>query len=196
MTRLFTAIEIPAPIRAAIAAPLPLRGARWVREDQVHLTLRFIGQVEAEVGPRIAEALSAVGGPRFALRAGGAGVFPSLRSPRILWIGVEPTPALLELKRAIDRALLPLVGADPDGDRPFHPHLTAARLKTADRREVQATLQTLGELRFEPFEVDRFSLFSSRTDPAGAHYTRESVIPLGVTAAGEGEASPPDAAPG
>lgn len=174
--RLFVAVEIPDAIRERLGRlPHDLRGARWVKVEQLHLTLRFIGDVEPEVGARIAGALATVQFPRFELTVRGAGVFPSPHKPRVLWVGIDPRAEIPALKAGIDAVIeVP----DDEAGRAFHPHLTLARLREADRSDVQALLQKLEKLSFEPFWVDHFTLFESELGRDGAKHRVVQTYPL------------------
>lgn len=130
--RLFIALNIPAPERERIhEAATPLRDAglpvRWLEPERFHLTLKFLGDVRAEMLPivekvvdRVAEA---TGG--FSLKIGGFGAFPTIRRPRVLWIGVEPSPALRCLKQDLEWGLANH-GFERE-TRAFHPHITLGR---------------------------------------------------------------------
>ncbi|MGH7751595.1 MAG: RNA 2',3'-cyclic phosphodiesterase, partial [Gemmatimonadales bacterium] len=132
--RLFVAVNLPEAVRRGLyqateslrrrAPPLPVK---WVKGDAIHLTLKFLGDVDPKQEPDIGGALArAVAGTRtFAVGVSGFGVFPDYRRPRVLWVGVEPHPSLELLQDAVERALTPL-GFEPEG-RAFRPHLTLGR---------------------------------------------------------------------
>jgi RNA 2',3'-cyclic 3'-phosphodiesterase len=177
MPRLFVAIELPTALRERMTSlPHELRGAKWVKADQMHLTLRFIGEVAEGERDRIADQLSAVKSERFQVQLSGAGAFPSVKRAHVLWIGIAPSEALARLKGEVDAALaIP----DPESDRPFKPHLTLARLTEARPSEVEASLRSLSALDWEPFEAERFVLFSSKLGPGGATHTAVRTYPIG-----------------
>ena len=136
--RLFVAVNLPAEERRAIwDAAASLRAAllpvRWVGEPALHLTLRFLGEVEAERAPAIEAALAkAVRSLKaFAVGVGGVGAFPSLAKPRVVWVGVERHPALELLANDVELALMDL-GFEPEL-RPFAPHLTLGRARRGAR---------------------------------------------------------------
>lgn len=146
--RLFVAVNLPSEVRAAAwAATAPLRAAglpvRWVPEEGLHLTVKFLGEVadaRAEaVGAALAGTVSAV--QPFTLGLGGFGAFPSAERPRVLWLGVEHHPALELLADDVERALEPL-GFAPEF-RPFRPHLTIGRAEKRARRPAFTGLAAL-----------------------------------------------------
>lgn len=178
MIRLFTGIAIPAPVREVLLRHCSgLPGARWRKEEQFHLTLRFIGEVDERRADDIVSALAAIRAPAFSLSVSEVGMFGEKRRPRILWAGVRGEPALARL-RAKGEAALARVGLPPE-NRKFHPHITLAMLD----RQVPAA--RLGEylshhngLWAPPFAVDRFHLYSSTLAQSGAIYTIEESFPL------------------
>ena len=104
MPRLFVALDLPEVHKARLAGlrddALP---GRWLRPDQYHLTLRFIGDVDEERAATIAEALSHIQGEAFTLQGRGLGVFPSMRKPRVLFAAIDPAPALMALNDSIEQ---------------------------------------------------------------------------------------------
>ncbi|HEX9808707.1 MAG TPA: RNA 2',3'-cyclic phosphodiesterase [Alphaproteobacteria bacterium] len=179
MIRLFTGIEIPDEIRArlaALAAGVP--GARWVPAANIHLTLRFIGNVDDDRVGDIDDALARVRAPGFPVTIQGVDHFSRGRSPSMLWAGVEKNPALLHLQDRVETALV-RAGLESDR-RKYTPHVTLARLKDAPRGRVHAFIAENGLLQFAPFTVENFTLFSSFLARSGAIHRREAVYPLGV----------------
>ncbi len=176
--RLFVAVNLPAAERrAAYEAAAPLRTARlpvkWVAEDAIHVTLRFLGEVSDErVGP-IADALGgAVRAARpFDLGLGGVGAFPSLARPRVVWIAVERHPALELLANDVEKALMAL-DFEPEL-RPFHPHLTLGRAERSARPAAFAGLEALAaEIEWQgATAVESVDLMQSVLGPKGPRYT-------------------------
>jgi 2'-5' RNA ligase len=131
--RLFLAINIePAVRRAIVEATAPLRAAapslRWGDEGKLHLTLKFLGEQDAPVGPALGESLDAVAlrHRRFTMRVGDVGAFPNFRRARVVWIGVEREPRLELLHHDVEVAC-ETHGFELDG-RAFRPHVTLARV--------------------------------------------------------------------
>jgi 2'-5' RNA ligase len=176
MPRLFTGIEIPAEVREEIARlKVPLPGGRWAEPENLHLTLRFVGDLDKLQAREFADGLETIDVDAFELRLAGLGTFGG-NEPRSIWAGVEPSAPLEALARANDRAAR-TAGLPPDG-RPFKPHVTLARLKYATPDEVARVLQRIGAFRSKPFIVARFVLFSAKPKVGGGPYAIEEAFPL------------------
>ncbi len=168
MHRLFVAIRPPEEIRDLLVDAMD-DGAdfRWQQDEQLHLTLRFIGEVERPIAEDLASALAAVRSSQFELRVQGTGRFEQ-RSSGALWAGVEPREPVAALAAKIER-VCQSVGLEPER-RAFHPHITLARWKGRRTREIATFLERTRGLASGPFAVDRFILFESRLSRHGAHY--------------------------
>lgn len=167
MLRLFVAIPISADLRNRLARlPKALEGALWVAPEQLHLTLRFIGNTPEQQLPRLEAALRSVRFSPMALRVTGLGTFPNLRQPRILFARVAPAAALMSLRAGIEDAL-GRAGIEED-DRPFRPHITLARLRTPAPAAVRRFVRnTEIEAVFVAAEV---RLYASELQSAGARH--------------------------
>lgn len=175
--RLFVALALPADLRSrlcALSAGLP--GARWVDSSNLHLTLRFIGEVGRHEAEDIDAALSGLKGKRFSLTLAGLGEFGDDRRPRQLWVGVEPNEALERLQAKIENALQ-RAGLAPE-KRKFKPHVTLARFKTNPGERLHDYMVERSLFRAAPFEVTEFTLFSSYLAREGAIYAPEAAYPL------------------
>ena len=172
-TRLFVAIDPPPGVRDALATICRgLDNARWTRPEQMHLTLRFLGSLPTSRVGTIAAALGAVASsPSFRVAAAGFGVFPSFRSPRVLWAGVDPPAPLQDLARAVENALVGTGAVEPE-EKPFSPHVTLARLNGTRAAAVRSWMESREGFASGPWEVSEFFLYSSRLTPAGAIHTR------------------------
>lgn len=176
MPRLFTAIALPEPLREKLSdLEEPMPGARWIEEDNLHITLRFAGDVDNRVADEFASALSNIALDAFSLRLNGLGTFGG-SDPRTLYATVAPSPQLEALARAHERAARG-AGLAPEG-RTFKGHVTLARLKHARSDTVARYLQRHGAFRSEPFAVTEFLLMSSRPNVGGGPYVEEEVFPL------------------
>jgi len=196
--RLFVAVNLPAEERRAVwDATAPLREARlpvrWAPESSLHLTLRFLGEVdEARVAPIEAALQGCVRGVRtFAVGLGGVGAFPSLARPRVVWIGVERHPALELLANDVERSLMTL-GFEPEL-RPFAPHLTLGRAKHgADGAAFRDLARLAGTVDHQGTSVvESVDLMRSTLGPGGAVYTVISRAALGSGAGGAGAEEQP-----
>ncbi len=174
--RLFTAIAIPDEVAAPltmIQAGVP--GARWSSREQLHLTLRFIGEVDGRDAAAIDDALSTIAAPGFRLTIKGVGQFGG-KNPSALWAGVEANEALMHLERKIESALQ-RVGL-PAESRKYTPHVTLARLKGASRGRVMDYLTDHALFACPSFEVSGFILYSSQLTSDGSVYRAEKAYRL------------------
>jgi 2'-5' RNA ligase len=166
--RLFVAIRPPEPIRdLLIDAMDDSPDFRWQDDEQLHLTLRFVGEVERPVADDLADALGRIHAQPFSVRIAGVGRFEQ-RNSGALWAGIEPKAPLTALAAKIER-VCQQTGLEPER-RAFFPHITLARWKGRRSREVADFLQRRRGLSSEPFVVAEFILFESRLSRHGAHY--------------------------
>ena len=176
MHRLFVAIRPPEPIRDLLIDAMDESPEfRWQHDEQLHLTLRFIGEVDRPLADDIAAALTRIRAERFSLRIAGTGRFEQ-RNSGSLWAGVEPKAPVTALASKIERTCIDL-GLEPER-RAFHPHITLARWKGRRSREIADFLQRTRGLASEPFGVTEFILFESRLSRHGAHYEEAASYPL------------------
>ena len=177
MLRLFIALSPPDEIRQDLehlAGGVP--GARWVAPESLHITLRFLGAMDETRAADIDEALQTVRAEGVSVTLRGAGLFVRQGRPHSLWIGVDPDPALLHLRRRIDAALA-RAGETPER-RAFAPHLTLARLsQDASLPKAQAFVAGHNLYRAQ-FDAAEFLLFSSRPSKSGQVYTPLAAYPL------------------
>lgn len=177
MHRLFVAIELPAEIKGQLATiSYGVPGARWVDEDQLHLTVRFIGEVDGGIFHDIKEGLEAVRVAPFSLRLKGLGFFPPRGMPRVLWVGIEKNPQLVQLRNKVESRLV-RIGLTPEG-RKFAPHITLARLRDTPPNKLGNFLAGNGLFETSAFAVQEFLLYSSRLTPKGAIHTVEAAYGL------------------
>ena len=180
MPRLFVAIDLPDAAKDKILRlrEHDLPPGRWTRREALHLTLHYIGETGEKQARRYMQALQQVDVGDFALQIGGIGQFPVDSRPRVIWVGVQNTPALRALHEAAGRAL------QSQGfrleQRRFHPHITLMRFKNPLRRGVASRwIQAHLDFRIEPFSVRDFALYESQLRPGGAVYTKRGVYALG-----------------
>jgi len=184
--RLFIAVNLPADERrAAFAAAAPLRAVaapvKWVAEENLHLTMKFLGEVDGGSAQPIGDALaSAVRSVKpFDVSLGGPGAFPDSAHPRIFWIGVEHHPALELLANDVERAVGPL-GFEPEL-RPFQPHITIGRArKDASAGSLRAVTEGFDAIDYAGvIQVESVDLMESRPAGGGSEYTVLSRAMLG-----------------
>lgn len=177
MHRLFVAIRPPEPIRdLLIDAMDDSPDFRWQDDEQLHLTLRFVGEIERPLANDLADALGKIRTDPFDLRIAGVGHFEQ-RNSGALWAGVQPKEPVAALAAKVER-ICQSIGLEPER-RAFHPHITLARWKGCRTREVQDYLARHGGLSSEPFRVTGFALFESHLSRHGAHYEAVASFPLG-----------------
>ena len=176
MHRLFVAIRPPEDIRdLLIDAMDDTPDFRWQDEEQLHLTLRFVGEVDRPLAEDLAPALDRIRSDRFSVRITGVGRFEQ-RNGGALWAGLEPREPLAALAAKVERACQE-IGLEPE-HRAFHPHITLARWKGRRSREVHDYLERHRGLASEPFGADEFALFQSHLSRHGAHYEQVASYPL------------------
>ena len=152
---------------------------RWTRPDNIHLTLKFLGDIEEGKADIIAERIEAIckGRLAFKLSVSGTGVFPNSRSPRVLWAGIELNDEIIAFQKGIEEAMASL-GFEPEKRR-FSPHLTLGRFRSS--RAKQALLDKLDSAReniFGIMDVNSVLLMRSDLGPGGAKYTIIATINL------------------
>ncbi len=188
MPRLFTGLEIPHDVADQLELLRGgVEGARWVDRDSLHLTLRFIGDVEQPVADELRLALGAVEGFEFELGLKGIGAFGGDK-PRAIWAGVTPCEALAALQ-ADHESICRRVGLAPES-RQYTPHVTIARMRggRVSSVDVQTYLARHALYKSRVFDVDHFVLLSSRPSKGGGPYVAEEVYDL--TSASMYSASP------
>ena len=160
-----------------------LTGIRWVVQENLHFTLKFLGAVEEEKIISIIKAVGRVVRPArpFSLAAGGIGVFPDIRKPRVLWVGLE-AQGLQTLSQEVEVALEPLGFAQEK--RGFKPHLTIGRWRnfTAKAQRLREEIDHWKDQDFGQSTVEEVVIFQSILKPNGAVYSPLQVIPLGTQA--------------
>ena len=155
-----------------------LPGARWQSAEQMHLTLRFIGEVDGAAFREIGDALGDIEAETFSLTLDGVGHFPPRGRARIVWAGVVPNPGAHALARAHRGPPITSLGFEPEG-RNFAPHVTLARLTArVPAHRMQDFVSYHGMFNSGPFPVRSFELFSSHLGAGGAHYEVEASYPL------------------
>ncbi len=177
MNRLFVAIDLPETLKADLSllgSGVP--GARWVSDDQLHLTLCFIGEVDGLLYRDIKKALFDVNTEPFLLTLKGVGTFPPRGQPTVLWVGLEKSEPLLRLQRKV-QSMLQQVGIEPEG-RKYSPHITLARLTDTPISRLADFLTGNALYQAEPFEVTEFQLYSSVLSSHGPTYYIEETYPL------------------
>ena len=175
--RLFVAISLPESVKQRLDGIIkPIRGVRWQDTSQMHLTLRFIGDVEDEAVNRLRELLGNISRPSFNMTIHGLGSFPGKGYPRVIWAGVEQIQALMDLQNDVEQACRE-TGLEPE-QRSFIPHITLGRVNSASRDEVHTYIKSLVDFEVNNIPVDTFTLYSSELRIDGAVHMPVKTYPL------------------
>jgi 2'-5' RNA ligase len=194
--RLFVALALPDRVAQSlmlIQGGVP--GARWQARDQLHLTLRFIGEVDGRDAAMLDDALAAIHAPAFGLQLHGVGQFgggkehrpekarggartgrATMKTPHALWAGVRPNPALEHLQRKVDAAIRRV--GQPQDEHKFTPHVTLARLRHPEPGKVLEWLTHNALYTSAEFPIEAFALYSSKLTGDGSIYRMERDYPL------------------
>ncbi len=176
MHRLFVAIRPPKAVRDLLLDTIEgIASLRWQEDEQLHLTLRFVGEVERPLAEDIAVALETLRFAPFDIRIAGVGRFDHCKRGA-LWAGVEPRAPLAALAAKIERICVG-VGLPPER-RAFHPHITLARWGRGAGDSLDPFLAGHAALRCDDFRVDKITLYESRLGRDGAHYEAVADYPL------------------
>lgn len=190
--RLFVALEIPSAVRENLATLMTElnalekqssgKKARWVRPENLHVTLKFIGETALDKLKGIVAALSTVrSGQPAELRFRGLGFFPNEKRPRVLWAGIAASPNLAAIAGDIEQQLEPL--GFPREKRDFTPHLTLARFNPPGLSEtLRAAVRENAERDFGALGAGDFHLIESQLKPSGAEYTTLHSFPFAAEA--------------
>ena len=175
--RLFVALSLPGEVRARLAMLANgLPGARWVAPDNLHLSLRFLGELGSAEAADVDAALAQVRAPAFDMTLSGVGHFGEGRNLRALWVGVASNPALVHLQEKVEKAAV-RAGLAPES-RKFKAHVTLARFKRNPGARLHRYLADHNLLRAGAIPVSDFKLYSSFLSSQGALYTAEAAYPL------------------
>jgi 2'-5' RNA ligase len=179
MHRLFVALRPPRAVRALLADTMRgVADARWQDDEQLHLTIRYIGEVERRVAEDVAAELGHVHANAIVASIAGVGAFDRRGRIDALWAGLTPHDAMAALHRKVDHALVRL-GLPPEG-RAYLPHVTLARLpRSADPAEIERWRAANAGLATAAFRMEHLILYESTLGPDGARYDTVARWPLG-----------------
>jgi len=187
--RLFIAIALPEPVRRAsekaqdeLRAALPAKSIRWTRSEQFHLTMRFLGGVEAQQVDRLNDAVrrACAGSGVLQLRAARIGVFPGPRRPRVVWTGVDDRDGRLAALQCSIEAATNAFTEEPPQEQ-FTGHITLARCRDINRHEAStlvSLVQAMGEKSFGHWTAGAVDIVRSEPTPQGSRYTTFAEISL------------------
>mgnify|MGYP001570540277 CR=1 FL=1 len=186
--RAFIACDIPEALLEKISSIQDkLKGldaeVGWIKIRGIHITLKFLGDIEQEIIEKVADVIAeaTTGQPPFEICIKGSGAFPTLKNPRVVWIGVEDlNKGLMHIQQALDGGLKAL-GFEPE-EREFRPHLTLGRIKGAKGKErLSSAVSRLKDIEIGSFTLDRVTLYKSELKPTGAVYTKLKELKLQKT---------------
>lgn len=184
--RLFIAVNLPDPVKKTLATiqkqlKMVPADAKWVEEENIHLTVKFLGNAsEGQVSGIVSAMRNAVRGfEPFGVDLTGAGVFPGMKSPRVLWVGLTGDIAALSLLQMTVRDSLAPLGFPPENRR-FSPHLTLARLRSPHGVDllVERAMAVVGKDKIASFKVSGVDLMQSELERSGPKYHRLAGVPL------------------
>jgi 2'-5' RNA ligase len=177
MPRLFTALELPERVASQLALMRGgIAGARWLEPEDYHITLRFVGDIDAGAARDIDDTLGDIHRPKTLVRFEGLSWFGGDK-PRAIVAKVKAEPALIDLQAEQERRLR-RIGVEPE-TRKYTPHVTLARLRGVGQAAVASFLGSRGALIADSFTAERFVLYSAREGSGGGPYVVEAAYPLG-----------------
>ncbi|MEW6673738.1 MAG: RNA 2',3'-cyclic phosphodiesterase [Thermodesulfobacteriota bacterium] len=177
--RTFVAIELPQTVTAALGDVQDTLKSfklniRWVRPENIHLTLKFLGDIQSEAAEAVGRILSDSVRDQepLSLSAKGSGVFPGIKNARVVWVGLSGQVPRLKALQGILEEHLAAIGFAKE-KQAFKAHLTLGRAKgPVDPVKLNAALNTVADFETEPFSADRIILFQSDLKPSGPVYTK------------------------
>jgi RNA 2',3'-cyclic 3'-phosphodiesterase len=179
MPRLFFGLEIPPEIKnRLLKVRHSVSGAKWQVDEQLHITLLFLGSAEEEQLNAVCDSAREIQNEAFSVQIAGLGCFGQPRKPRALWAGVQPVTPMTDLQQALQKRLEQLGFVQEN--RKFRPHVTLARFKR-EAGSVEALLTEQGDQVFGEFPVTEFVLFDSKPGPTGSVYTVIKRFPIRAT---------------
>jgi 2'-5' RNA ligase len=169
--RLFIAVPLSEEVLESILELRePIRGIKWQKPSQMHLTLRFLGEAKQERFAEIKETLESIQLEKFTIGIKGVGVFPDKRSPRVIWAGIKKSEELLELQEKVEKCSRN-AGFQPE-KRPYKPHITFGRVKNATKRQVRSFIESdRAKALSTKMDVPCFNLYRSELRDDGARHS-------------------------
>ncbi|WP_440999627.1 RNA 2',3'-cyclic phosphodiesterase [Fodinibius sp. SL11] len=169
--RLFIAIPIPEAVKKRLLdLQQPIEGMRWQAKEQMHLTLKFVGEVDETTGNKLRKEMTKIAHPNFSMTIAGIGYFPEGKHPKVVWAGVKQNELLFELHEKIE-GYCQNMGICPE-KRPFKPHVTVARTKGTSKRAVTSFINQHKKFAVRDILVDEFVLYESKLHSDGARHSR------------------------
>lgn len=177
MMRLFVAIPLPPEVKEELHGLMQsVSGIRWQNYKQLHITLKFLGDTEADQVDKLTEKLKSVNRSPFTFTCKGLGYFPEGKHPRVVWVGVENETPMVSLQSLIEGACVE-AGFEPES-RSFKPHVTLGKVKGASKREVMTFINQHKRVRITDIPVKEYVLYKSKLSPDGATHKPHTRFPL------------------
>ncbi|MGD8427357.1 MAG: RNA 2',3'-cyclic phosphodiesterase [Balneolaceae bacterium] len=175
--RLFIAIPLPESAKQRLAdMQQPIKGVRWQKDGNFHLTLKFLGETGSDKAQALQEKLEKLDFEPFTMVLNGLGYFPRGRKPKVLWVGVKDDKYLKDLQADIEKVCLE--NGFESENRPFFPHITLARLEGVRKRDIMSFINQHKKFQITKMSVNEFVLYESQLHPNGAIHTRLRTFPL------------------
>lgn len=175
--RLFIAIPLPKEVKQQLLhLQQPIEGIRWQHPEQMHLTLKFLGEVDQQETGELLSALVNIDHPRFMISIEGMGGFPKNKQPTVIWVGIEGNELLTGLHQKIEEACWE-IGIAPER-RAYIPHITLGRVKNGSRQVINAFVNLHQKFSVEAVPVNEFVLYQSELHPDGARHSRMQTFAL------------------
>ncbi|WP_445666524.1 RNA 2',3'-cyclic phosphodiesterase [Fodinibius sp. AD559] len=169
--RLFIAIPLPKGVKQKLVGlQQPIDGLRWQSQEQMHLTLKFVGEVNKATAAELREELDKIDHPEFSMTIAGIGCFPEGKPPKVVWAGIKENMILEELHQKVEDRCEKM-GIAPE-NRPYKPHVTIGRTKSTPKRAVTSFINQHKTFALPDIPVDEFVLFESKLYPDGARHQR------------------------
>ncbi len=177
--RLFIAIPLSQQVKKRLLDCQTIDGIKWQRPDQIHLTLKFLGDTDENLIGDLKEGLGKIDLPEFSLAINGFGYFPKGKQPRILWAGISSNSMLEKLHQEVEEICIKL-GFESE-QRKFKPHITVGRIKKATKRAVVKFVNQHNKFHISDVSIKEFVLYESKLNPKGARHLRLETFQLGNT---------------
>lgn len=175
--RLFVAIPIPESVKKSLGdLQQPIEGVRWQQKDQLHITLKFLGDTDRDRVQDLQAHLNEINCSAFSITLNGFGYFPNSKQPRVLWAGIEKNKSLIKLYREVERQCTNL-GFEEE-TRSFKPHITIARTDGVPKRDIMSFINQHKQFCISDVPVEEFVLYESKLHPEGAKHSRVKTIEL------------------
>ena len=169
--RLFLAVPLPKGVRQKLLdLQQSIDGMRWQSQEQMHLTLKFVGEVDATGASELRKELDKISHPGFSMTIAGLGYFPEGKRPNVVWVGINENANLRELHKKVEHCC-DKNGIAPE-NRPYKPHVTIGRTKNTPKQAVTSYINQHEPFVLPDIQVSEFALYESKLHPDGARHHR------------------------